>query len=238
MGKVAGLWRYPIKSMGGESCQSFVIDERGVRADRKWAVLNRDGFIGSGKSTRRFRRIDGLLELSGVLGEDGVAWVRFPDGRRLAAGTPALDEALSASLHEPVQLALEGDVHYLDAGQVHLISTASLGWLASDLDSSAADERRFRANLIIEADDGVLAGDGRAEREWIGQRLRIGDVVLAPSEPAERCVMTTASQFGLSAHKEVLKHLVTRADSCFGIYADVIAGGTVRVGDKVRLESV
>jgi hypothetical protein len=38
VGTVAALWRYPVKSMGGEMVASSVVDRRALHADRMWAV--------------------------------------------------------------------------------------------------------------------------------------------------------------------------------------------------------
>ncbi|MCK9496187.1 MAG: MOSC domain-containing protein [Dehalococcoidia bacterium] len=59
VGTVSEAWRYPIKSVGGVRAGTVDLDQRGVRADRGFAVYGDDGKIGSGKSTRRFRRMDG-----------------------------------------------------------------------------------------------------------------------------------------------------------------------------------
>ena len=42
---VTEIWRYPVKSMGGERLDNVAVDERGVIADRIWAV--RDPELGS-----------------------------------------------------------------------------------------------------------------------------------------------------------------------------------------------
>jgi uncharacterized protein YcbX len=53
--------------MGGEGLDRADITPRGVAGDRQWAVRTPDGGIGSGKTTRRFRRVDGLLGFRAVL---------------------------------------------------------------------------------------------------------------------------------------------------------------------------
>jgi uncharacterized protein len=42
---VTEIWRYPVKSMGGERLDNVAVDERGMIADRMWAV--RDPELGS-----------------------------------------------------------------------------------------------------------------------------------------------------------------------------------------------
>ena len=59
---VAELWRYPVKSLLGEQLQEVQVEERGVVGDRLYAVTDRRGKLGSGKTSRRFRRLEGLFD--------------------------------------------------------------------------------------------------------------------------------------------------------------------------------
>nr|WP_254781209.1 MOSC N-terminal beta barrel domain-containing protein [Modestobacter sp. DSM 44400] len=58
------LAHHPVKSMLGEVLPKVEVGERGLAADRAWAVYTADGGIVSGETTRRFRRVDGLLQVS------------------------------------------------------------------------------------------------------------------------------------------------------------------------------
>ena len=80
LGRITELWRYPVKSMRGEPLQSLAVDEKGAIGDRYFALKDSDGRLGSGKTTRRFRAVDGLLGFSAAT-EDGVVVIRFPDSR-------------------------------------------------------------------------------------------------------------------------------------------------------------
>lgn len=55
------IWRYPIKSMGGEQLELSYADERGLLGDRVWAVQDDAGKLSSGKDSRRFRLGDDIL---------------------------------------------------------------------------------------------------------------------------------------------------------------------------------
>ena len=118
IGRVGAVHRYPVKSLSGEPLDEVVLDRRGVVGDRLWSVRDPDGKFGSGKSSKRFRRMDGLLALTAEYDGD-VPVVTFPDGRRLRPG-PELDEALSWHVGGPVSLGQEGDVSHFDDGPVHL----------------------------------------------------------------------------------------------------------------------
>ena len=149
-GVVLRLWRYPVKSMLGERLDALDVDARGVVGDRLFALRDAAGKFGSGKSTRRFRRIDGLFGFRSLYDGD-VPVIVFPDGRPRRGDDPDVHAALSAAVGQPVTLAREAAISHLDAGPVHLLTTASLAWLAAVLPDAALDERRFRPNLLITA---------------------------------------------------------------------------------------
>ena len=66
LGSVAEVWRYPVKSLRGERLDGAACSARGIDQDRRWAVLGADGRIGSGKTTRRFRRMPGLRDTRSI----------------------------------------------------------------------------------------------------------------------------------------------------------------------------
>ncbi len=61
-GIIERLWRYPVKSLLGESCPELSLDRRGVIGDRWFAIQNSKGKFASGKNTRRFCKIEGLFD--------------------------------------------------------------------------------------------------------------------------------------------------------------------------------
>ena len=67
LGRVAALWRYPVKSLLGEQRPSLDLNGRGVEGDRTFAIRNADGKFASGKNTRRFFKLDGLFALRAAL---------------------------------------------------------------------------------------------------------------------------------------------------------------------------
>jgi uncharacterized protein YcbX len=94
---VAQIWRYPIKSMGGEQLELSLADEHGLRGDRVWAVQDDAGKLGSGKDSRRFTRILGLLHLTAsYLDETEPPIVIAADGSEHPVATGAADAYLQA----------------------------------------------------------------------------------------------------------------------------------------------
>lgn len=229
LGRVGDVLRYPVKSLVGEHLEQVGVEERGLAGDRLWSVRDPDGKLGSGKSSRRFRRMPGLLDLEARYDGD-VPVIGFPDGRVLRGDDPAVHDALSTHVGRPVTLAREQDVSHFDEGPVHLVTTASLDH-AGGAHGHPVDARHLRPNLVIET-----AGTGFVEETWIGRRVRIGaDVVLAVRSAMPRCVMVTLPQVGVPADRGLLGTLTEVNDACLGVVADVLAAGRVAVGDDVVL---
>ena len=61
---VAGLWRYPVKSLAGEPLDGAFLERTGVPADRRVLVMGPEGV----RTARKHHR---LLGLQGGLGADG-----------------------------------------------------------------------------------------------------------------------------------------------------------------------
>ena len=213
-GRVAALTRYPVKSLAGEDLTVSGVGPRGLHADRTWAVRTEDGGIGSGKSTRRFRRVDGLLGLAAAVNGTAPVVTVPEDGRSATAGTPEADALVSEVLGRPLRLAPETDVPHHDE--------ALLG--------APVDVARSRANGGVD-----VSGDGFPEDGWDGHLLALGEeVVLRPDGGMVRCRMVDLLGDGV-ADDGLLRLLGRERDTVFAIRALVERGGTVRVGDPARV---
>ena len=97
---VRQLWRYPVKSLGGQRVEASLVNERGLVGDRLWAVRDEDGKLGSGKDSRRFRRMEGLLGVTARYeAEPGTGQIEppvviGPDGAEYPVASGAADDLL------------------------------------------------------------------------------------------------------------------------------------------------
>ncbi len=230
LGRVACIGRFPVKSLVGEALVSAMVDRRGLVGDRLWAVRDVDGKFGSGKSTRRFRRMPGLLHLTARYDHDLTPMVSFPGGRSISADHPEMHDALSAHVGRPVTLAQEADVSHFDEGALHLVTSTSVARL-SQLHGVSVDPRRLRANLVIDT-----GGDPRFdEADWIGRDLTIGeDIVARVRKPMIRCIMVDLPQVDLPADGHLLDTIGRVNDAKLGLVVDVVSPGALRLGDTVR----
>jgi uncharacterized protein len=106
LGSVESVWRYPAKSMMGNSFPSLPVDEYGVIGDRGWAV--RDEVRGG---IRGAKKIGGLMRLHARYVEEPQPGLSPPpievtssDGRRVRSDDAEVHERLSQFLDHPVTL--------------------------------------------------------------------------------------------------------------------------------------
>src|SRR4029450_4398582 len=112
--RVTEIWRYPVKSMGGERVDAVAVGERGVHADRMWAV--RDPALGAITTARR---LSPLLRCTAryaqdpadfpagpghAPGECAEASVRLPGGDEVSSSAPDVHERLSEVVNAEVRL--------------------------------------------------------------------------------------------------------------------------------------
>lgn len=109
VGRISELWRYPVKSMAGESISSACFDAFGMVGDRAWAAINTEtGDVGWGKS------YPGLLNLKARYAQEPsssraycedvpAVSIHFPGGE-VASSDENLDATLSDYIGAPLQL--------------------------------------------------------------------------------------------------------------------------------------
>ncbi|TMA32165.1 MAG: MOSC domain-containing protein [Deltaproteobacteria bacterium] len=209
---LAELWRYPVKSMGGERLTRALLTASGVEGDRAVLVRWPRGRI----VTARTR--PALLGLHATMGADreplvdGRPW-RDPEiARRVEAAAGAGAKLESAA----------GNPGRFDVLPLLVMTDGALN-------AAGYDWRRFRPNLII---SGV---EGLAERDWEGRRLRVGHALLAVADLRARCVMTTFDPDTQVQDPGVLRRIVEEFDAVLGLNCGVIEGGAVAEGDPVEL---
>ena len=216
--------RYPVKAMGGESLEVAQVEARGLVGDRRYAVVDGEGKLATGKHSRRFRRRDEVFEFRARTSGDQV---RISGrGGEWAVPGPEADEALSRAMGDAVRVLPETTTPYFDAGAVSLVGTASLAWCRAHLGVDA-DRRRIRPNLVVETDEPFV------EESWTGP-VAVGAVLLTPVERIERCRMIDIAQEGLPADGRWLKALGETRELSLGIYLDVVRPGAIAVSDEVR----
>lgn len=104
VGAVAGITRYPVKSMLGEDLAVVAVAAGGIDGDRAYALI--DDETGKVVSVKRPQRWGRIFELSAVTERDGVV-VAFPDGRQIGVDDPTLRGALRELFGRDVSISTE-----------------------------------------------------------------------------------------------------------------------------------
>jgi uncharacterized protein YcbX len=229
VGRVAELWRYPVKGLLGEQLPRLDVDQRGVVGDRQFSVRAGDGKFASNKTTTRFRRMPGLMSMRSTT-VDGSVRVQFDDGRSGEVADGDTAARVSAIVGEDISLAVEAEIPHFDAAPIHVLTTASLAWLQARLPDDTIDRRRFRPNLLVDC-----PGNDRVEEDWVGRELVIGGTRLGVLRRVIRCVTTSLAQEDLAFAPRIPGELERANDACLGVYVSVLAAGTINAGDTVTL---
>lgn len=230
--RVAEIWRYPIKSMGGEQLTAADVTPDGIRGDRAWGV--RDLATGLVLTARR---VPSLLFLSAQHRDEERPAIICDDGSELPD-----DDALSRWIGRPVELrsAADGPGTFENPTRIDGSSGAEAEWVrwqsagrtlhdgrstvsfVSRASLREWDARRFRANLVLD--------DGDGEDNLVGD-VRVGTTVLTVRKSIERCVMVTRAQPGLPTDRTVLQRVITERGNRLAVGAMVAVAGAVAVGD-------
>ena len=113
--RVSALWRYPVKSMAGESADNLDLDRQRPRGDRLWALHDVERDV-----TVTARRLAGVLLCSARYasqptidsgpGNVPPVIITLPDGAEVPSGDPGVHAVLSSALDHDVRLvALPAD---------------------------------------------------------------------------------------------------------------------------------
>jgi uncharacterized protein YcbX len=232
VGRIAGLFRYPVKSMAAEPVDAIDVGWHGLAGDRRWAFiqggLERSNFpwLTIRERAEMWQYTPSFVEPERV--EVSRTVVRTPSGREL----DVIDPELAAELGFGARV-IKQNRGVFDMMPLSLLSTQSIAALEGMVGASLVP-RRFRPNLLVEA-----AGDGAfQEDEWVGSVLRVGEMTMRVDQRDERCVMINVDPSTGARDASVLKTVGRERQACFGVYGSVVAPGRVAVGDPVVLREV
>ena len=256
---VAALWRFPVKSFQGFPTDSLAFGPRGVRGDRRYALVDR----ATDRTLSAKSQADLLLASATEMADGGVL-LTLPDTRTIRADDPEIDNVLAAWIGRPVTLA-EADTGdepltyddrsrsyemtfdpehdeaervpipspagtFLDLAAVHVLTTGSIARCREAQPDTEWDIRRFRPNVLVDLDT-----EGFPEDSWVGRRIRIGAAVISVDQRTVRCAMPLRAQpDGLDRDVEVFRTMNAVHANHLGVYCSVVDPGPVNIGDPVE----
>jgi uncharacterized protein YcbX len=248
---IANLYRYPVKGLSPEPLKSVTLGiGQTFPADRRYAIEN--GPIGFDPADPKYfpkirflmlMRNERLAALRTRFDDASHILTICRDGAELVRGDletetgRAVIEAFFAEnfgdeLRGPPKILSGGDHSFSDVAKkvVSIINLESVAAL-EPLVGQKLDPLRFRGNLH------VAGWPAWHEFSLLGQTLAIGDVRLKVVKRIVRCAATNVDPTTAARDLEIpatLQQNFGHADC--GVYAEVIAAGTIAAGDAISIE--
>ena len=247
--QVASIHRYPVKSLAGESLAAVELAPgRGLVADRRYAFVPAEpGAPAPQPGWRPKSRCIALVRhaapvrLAARYDDAARTLALSKNGREIVRGEPEIPaERARIEAAAAAELAREvgGGVALLSAGEgamltdvdaplISLVNLASVRALGEAM-GATLDPLRFRANFYFEG------APAWAEREWTGKQIGLGSAGLEVVDVTERCAAIDVNPGTATRDLRLLNGLAERLGHVeMGVYAKVIAGGTVRRGAQI-----
>ena len=238
IGHVEAIFRYPVKSMGGERLEVAKLGWHGLDGDRRLAFRrldDRGGFPWLSAS-----KLPDLLRFAPQPREDGApedlpTHIRTPEGEQM----PVFGEELAAEVGRrygaPVQM-MQLRHGIFDEGSVSVIASDTVHEIGR-LAGMSLDVRRFRPNVLVR----LLRPGPFQEDEWVGTVLSFGEGDVAPAIAVtmrdERCSMLNLDPDSATSAPEVMKAVVHANQNYAGIYGTVTRIGRLAVGQPIILHA-
>lgn len=232
VGRVVGLWRYPVKSMGGEALTEVDVSWHGLAGDRRWAFI-RNGVTQSGFPWLTIRERADMSHYHPSFVEP----IR-PDKSPTVVRTPAgvvfdvADPALGAELYPNGVRLIRQDRGIFDTFPLSLITTQTIVQLGETV-GARLDVQRFRPNILVEAAEGAPF----LEDDWVGCVLRIGALRMRVDKRDGRCVIITIDPVTTERNPAILRAVASDRQGCLGVYGSTVEAGRVALNDPVLIES-
>jgi uncharacterized protein YcbX len=249
---LAHIRRHPIKSVGGENLEGISLSAaRRLPGDREWAVLTEAGERNA-KASETGGQPDRWLPKSCFL--RGVASLPLQaisggwrNGRIVLTHPSQPDLSFDPQTEEPHLLDWLRPLWPADApAPTRLVKGAAIWtdqkwpWISIlSLDSLAELEAAMGQSLGIARWRGNLWVEGwepYAERDLIGRIIRIGNTELRVTAEIGRCDATSANTNTAKRDSDMVQTLDSLyGHTNFGIFAEVVSGGDIALGDEVHV---
>ncbi|WP_170419428.1 MOSC domain-containing protein [Ruegeria atlantica] len=240
--EVTHIWRHPIKSHGREAVQTVTVSPgQTMPGDRVWAVAheasNADGsqWVPCANFSRGSKAPQ-LMAISARLNGDTITLTH--SDRPDLTFDPDKEQQVFLDWVQPLMPADR-------AASARIVRVPGRGMTDSDfpsislcnLASHRAVGQKLGSDLSIQRWRGNIWFDGLPlweEFGWLGREVQIGEAVFHVKERIQRCMATTANPETGVRDTDTLGALNSWGHQDFGVYAEVVRGGAISVGDKVH----
>lgn len=238
IGQVEAIFRYPVKSMGGERLEAAQLGWHGLEGDRRLAFRRMDDR--SGFPWLIASKLPDLLLFTPQRRDDAAegdlpTHIRTPEGEEMPVFGEDLAREVGRRCGAPVEM-MQMKHGVFDEGSIHVIASETVREI-SRLAGRSADVRRFRPNVVVR----LLRSGPFQEDDWVGGVLSFGEGDDAPAIAVTmrcvRCSMVNLDPDSASSAPEMQKAVVRANKNDAGIYGAVTRIGRLKVGQAVRLHA-
>jgi len=250
--QIAGLYRYPVKGLTPEPLPSVALNVgQTLPADRRYAIENGpSGFDPAAPAWLPKSRYLMLMRNERLAGlqthfEDDTHLLTIRENRKVVAhgdmetaeGRAAIEAFFEShfadELKGPPKILSGGGHSFSDVAR-KVVSIINLGSVAAieNMVGLPVHPLRFRANLY------VSGWPAWHEFDLLGRTLAIGEARLRIVKRITRCAAVNVDPETAARDLDIPPMLMQRLghNEC-GVYAEVIAGGTIAAGDHVTVSS-
>ena len=207
------LWRYPVKTMGGEMLEKANLGSLGMEGDRIVQVQRSDGSVITSRTHPRF------LGHKAKLGSNGEPLV---DDRPWDSEEVSRDVELIGG--KGARLVRNEGPERFDVLPLLVTTDGSITAFGEDY-------RRLRPNIVIGGAEGLI------ERDWEGGYLQVGAVIIGVQDLRLRCIMTSFDPETLEQNKFITQGIYNRFEGKLALNCFVVQGGEISKGDEVLFHS-
>ncbi len=238
IGHVEAIFRYPVKSMGGERLEVATLGWHGLDGDRRLAFRRIDDRSGFPWLTAS--KLPDLLLFAPHRREDGAqgdlpTHICTPDGEEMPVFGEDLAREVGRRYGAPLQM-MQLNHGIFDEASISVIALDTVREI-SRLAGVGPDVRRFRPNVVVRS----LQSVPFHEDEWVGGVLSFGEGDDAPAISVTmrdvRCSMLNIDPDSASLAPEMMKAVVRVHQNTAGIYGTVTRIGRLAVGQTILLRA-
>lgn len=256
------IYIYPIKSLGGIRLNESVLEERGLKYDRRWMLVDKNGIFLTQRTLHQMALIQVALMAGGLNvfrkdnPETNILIPFEPKTKKLIPVTVWDDTVIGQLVDNSVskwfsnQLNIDCDLVVMPESTQrklnpkYAVNNESVSFADGMpyllIGQSSLDDLNTKLQNPVPMDrfrPNLVFSGGKAfeEDEW--NKVKIGKSLFKITKPCARCVMTTIDQKTGIKGKEPLKTLAKyRTISnkvMFGQNMSLLEGLTIRIGDTV-----
>lgn len=248
--RIEALYRYPVKGLTPEPLESVELSPmQTLPFDRAYAIENGPGPFDPANPQHlqkihfvMLMRNEELATVRSLFDDSTETLVISKGGTEIArgdlrteAGRAAIEDAITrivtSGLRGRPRVVVSPGHSFSDVAPkcIHLVNRQSLTALEGML-GTKVDARRFRPNLVL---DGL---EPWQELDLVGKKLRTGGITLEIFKRTERCAATNVDpETGVRDLKIPSFLSKTLGHTDFGVYARIVDGGRLRVGDTLEV---